>query len=70
MQAVEKAVEEERECSLVLQTIAASRGAINGLMAEILEGHIRFLMYADDQAPKRKAESTEELIDFVRAYVK
>ena len=70
LRAVEEALEEERECSLVLQTIAASRGAINGLMAEILEGHIRFLMYAEDQTPKRKAESTDELIDFVRAYVK
>jgi DNA-binding FrmR family transcriptional regulator len=70
LHAVEKALEEERECSLVLQTIAASRGAINGLMAEILEGHIRFVLYADDQTPKSKAESTEELIDFVRAYVK
>jgi hypothetical protein len=39
-------------------------------MAEILEGHIRFLMYAENQPPKQKAESTEELLDFVRAYVK
>jgi DNA-binding FrmR family transcriptional regulator len=39
-------------------------------MSEILEGHIRFLMYSDDQSPKKKAESTDELIDFVRAYVK
>ena len=70
LHAVAKALEEERECSLVLQTIAASRGAINGLMSEILEGHIRYLMYAEDQSPKKKAESTDELIDFVRAYVK
>ena len=68
--AVEKALEEEKECSLVLQTIAATRGAINGLMAEILEGHIRFLMYTENQPPKQKAESTEELLDFVRSYVK
>jgi len=32
-----------------------------------LEGHIRFLIYAADQTPKGKAESTEELIDLVRA---
>ncbi len=70
LQAVAKAVEDERECALVLQTIAACRGAINGLMSEVLEGHIRFLLYAGNQPPKRKAESTEELIDFVRAYMK
>lgn len=70
LHAVGKALEEERECSLVLQTIAAIRGAVDGLMSEILEGHIRFLIYAEDQSPKKKAESTDELIDFVRAYVK
>ena len=70
LHAVEKAIDEERECSLVLQTIAACRGAINGLMTEMLEGHIRFLLYSEHQPPKKKAESTEELIDFVRAYMK
>lgn len=70
LNAVAKAVEEERECSLVLQTIAAARGAINGLMAEILEGHVRFLIYAENQTPKNKAESTEEVVEFIRAYVK
>jgi DNA-binding FrmR family transcriptional regulator len=70
LSSVAKALEEERECSLVLQTIAASRGAINGLMSEILEGHIRFLMYAEDQSAKKKADSTDELIEFVRAYMK
>jgi len=70
LKAVEKAIEEERECSLVLQTIAAARGAINGLMAEILEGHVRFLIYSENQTPKSKAESTEEVVEFIRAYVK
>ena len=41
--AIEKALESDQECSKVLQTIAACRGAINGLMAEVLEGHVRFL---------------------------
>jgi DNA-binding FrmR family transcriptional regulator len=37
---VEKAVEEERDCGEVLLTLAACRGAMNSLMAEILEGHV------------------------------
>lgn len=69
VEAIERALQEERECALVLQTIAACRGAINGLMAEILEGHIRFLVTAEGQAPRKKAQSTEELVDLVRAYV-
>jgi DNA-binding FrmR family transcriptional regulator len=40
--AVEKALDKEQDCSTILLTIAACRGAINSLMAEIIEGHIRF----------------------------
>ncbi len=47
-EALEKAVEEETECSAVLQQIAAIRGAVNGLMTEVLEGHIREHLGADE----------------------
>jgi DNA-binding FrmR family transcriptional regulator len=39
--AVEKAIEEGGECDRVLQQLAAVRGAANGLMAQVLEGHLR-----------------------------
>jgi len=38
---IEKAIEEGRECGEVLLTLAARRGALNSLMSEILEGHVR-----------------------------
>src|SRR5215831_1975214 len=41
VEAVERAVEQEIGCSDVLQLITSIRGAINGLMAEVLEDHIR-----------------------------
>ena len=40
--AIERALEADQDCSDVLQLITAARGAMNGLMAELLEGHIRF----------------------------
>ncbi len=40
-EALERAVEAETECSALLQQIAALRGATNGLMAEVLESHLR-----------------------------
>ncbi len=40
-EALERALEQEAECGAVLQQIAAIRGAINGLMAEVLVGHVR-----------------------------
>ena len=38
LNAVEAAITEEDDCSRVLNTLAACRGALNGLMLEILEG--------------------------------
>jgi DNA-binding FrmR family transcriptional regulator len=39
--ALERALENGAECRSILQQIAAVRGAANGLMAEVLESHIR-----------------------------
>ena len=39
--ALEAALEQEKDCLGILQQIAAIRGAVNGLMAEVVEGHIR-----------------------------
>ena len=40
-EALERAVEAETDCRLLLQQIAALRGAAGGLMAEVLESHLR-----------------------------
>ena len=69
--AIEKALEADDGCSRVLQTIAACRGAINGLMAEVLEGHVRFHVVDPRRKPTmEQAEATEELIDLVNRYLK
>ena len=69
--AVEKALEQEQDCSRILLTIAACRGAINGLMAEIIEGHIRYHVVDPDREPtSEKARAAQELIDVLKAYLK
>lgn len=68
---VEKLLESDAACGGVLQQLAAARGAINGLMAEILEDHIRFhVADADEDPESEQAQATEELIDIVRSYLK
>lgn len=59
----------EHECVDLLQLIAATRGAMNGLMNEVVEGHIRHHVLAP-KAGSREREGAEELIDIVRAYFK
>jgi len=71
IEAVERALSEAHECAQVLQLVAACRGALNGLMAELIEGHVRFHVLAPNGkngAPQ--AEAAEELIEVVRAYLK
>ena len=70
VEAVDRALESEARCADVLQLIAACRGAINGLMSEVLEEHIRGHVLAPDDKPRDRQEATEELIDVVRAYVR
>ena len=68
VEAIEKALLDERDSSDVLQTVAACRGALNALMAEIFEDHVRFHLV--DRANSKRAQAAEELIDIVRAYLK
>lgn len=70
-EAIERALESENGCAEVLQLIAATRGAINGLMAEVIENHIREHVaspaIASDAARRKGAD---ELVDVIRSYLK
>lgn len=69
--AIEKSLEAGAECSHILHTIAASRGAIDALMAEVIEGHIRFHVVDPDHHPtSERAKAAQELIDVVKMYMK
>jgi FrmR/RcnR family transcriptional regulator, repressor of frmRAB operon len=71
VEAIEKALLEEADCSATLQTIAACRGAIASLMAEVIEGHIRFHVLNPDSRPvSKEAHAAQELIDVIRTYLK
>ncbi|HEY6272557.1 MAG TPA: metal/formaldehyde-sensitive transcriptional repressor [Terriglobales bacterium] len=68
-EAIENALESEQECGDILQLIAATRGAINGLMNEVVEGHIRHhVLRPKPAAAERKG--ADELIAIVRSYFK
>ena len=71
VEALEKALNDGEECSAVLQLIAACRGAINGLMAEVLEGHIRSHVLSPRVKPNSaQGQAAEELIELVNRYLK
>lgn len=71
VEAVEKAIEDEEECSKVLLTVAACRGALSSLTSEMLEDFIRFhVADPDAKANSKRARAAEELVEMVRAYLK
>ncbi|CAM2775325.1 TPA: metal/formaldehyde-sensitive transcriptional repressor [Legionella pneumophila] len=62
---------EENDCGGVLQLIAACRGAMNGLMAEVIEGHIRNHLVDPDKSPSSsQAQAAQQLLDVVKTYLK
>jgi DNA-binding FrmR family transcriptional regulator len=69
VEAVERALNAEIGCADVLQLIASVRGAINGLMGEVMEDHIREHI-VDADGPTKRRHGAEELIEVVRAYLK
>jgi FrmR/RcnR family transcriptional regulator, repressor of rcnA expression len=69
IEAVERALENEQGCATVLHLIVAARGAINGLMAEVIEDHIR-LHVVDPAKGAERAQGAEELIEAVQSYLK
>jgi DNA-binding FrmR family transcriptional regulator len=69
--AIERALDTEAGCTAVLQLVSAARGAINGLMAEVLEDHIREHVVDPRRNPSvAEVDAAEELIEIVHSYVK
>jgi DNA-binding FrmR family transcriptional regulator len=68
--AVERALTAGDECADILMLLAAIRGGVNGLMAEVLEDHIRLHMMNPDHEVESPEELGEDLIGLVRAYLK
>lgn len=67
---VERALVEGPDCASTLQQVAAIRGAVNGLMDEIIETHLREHVAAPDLAPAARAQGADEVIAAIRRYAK
>jgi DNA-binding FrmR family transcriptional regulator len=67
LESVLRGLNEDEQCADILQRLAAARGAINSLMAELMEDHIRNHM---PKKSKSAAEAAEDVIDIVKTYLK
>ncbi len=69
VEAVERALLEEKGCATVLHLIVAARGAMSSLMTEVIGDHIR-LHVVDPVKGAERTRGAEELIEAVQAYFK
>ncbi|MFC0229492.1 metal/formaldehyde-sensitive transcriptional repressor [Serratia aquatilis] len=69
-EALERALESGNDCSAILQQIAAVRGAVNGLMVQVLEGHVREHLVAENATPQQREQDVEQLMSVLRSYMK
>ncbi len=68
--AIERALEREEGCTEVLHLIAACRGALNGLMAEVLDGHVRTHVLDPRRRSAAQVRAADDLLAVVNAYLK
>jgi len=70
LEAVERALEEEAGCAAILQQITACRGGLNGLIAEVVEDHIREHVIDPKAARDNpRARAAEELVEIVHSFL-
>jgi FrmR/RcnR family transcriptional regulator, repressor of frmRAB operon len=71
IEAIERALDGEAGCDQVLHLIAGVRGATAGLMAEVVEDHVRTHLVDAEQHPGAlNADAAEQLLEVVRTYLK
>lgn len=70
VQAIERALEEDSDCAKTLHLVAATRGALNGLLEEIVEEHAREHVARPGLSDEERAEGVEQLLEAIRRYGK
>lgn len=70
VEAIERALQADAGCAATLQLVTAARGAVNKLMAEIIEDHIRQHVVDPSGNPSvHEVDAAEELIEVVHTYL-
>jgi DNA-binding FrmR family transcriptional regulator len=67
--ALEHALEADADCADVLIQIAAAKGAIHGLMMEVLSGHLAEHVVAE-ASPTKRAREAEAIVELLKGYAK
>ena len=67
--AIERALEADDSCTQVMALLTAARGAVNGMMAEVVEDHIQEHMMGA-KPTREETQASDELIEVLRSYIR
>jgi DNA-binding FrmR family transcriptional regulator len=71
VEAIERALEGEAGCDQVMHLIAGARGAMAGLMVEVVEDHVRTHLVDGERHPGAlDADAVGQLVEVLRSYLK
>ena len=71
VEAIERALAEEADCERIMHMVAGIRGGVAGLMAEVVEDHIRTHLVDPERNPGAlNAEAADQLIEVIHTYLK
>ena len=71
VEAIERALESEAGCETVMHQIAGVRGAMAGLMAEVIDDHIQTHLVDRAKHPEAlDVGAAEQLMSVIRSYLK
>ncbi len=69
--AVEELLDSGADCERALHVLAACRGAISSIMAEILEDHIVYHVLVPNAGENsRERQAAEQLVDIIKSYLR
>ncbi|WP_049621271.1 metal/formaldehyde-sensitive transcriptional repressor [Frateuria defendens] len=65
---IERALQGEADCGAVLHQLAAVRGAVQGLLLEVIDGHLR--EHVATASSKRRQEELAPVLAVLKSYLK
>lgn len=71
LDAVERSLVADADCTVVMQTLVACRGAMNGLIVEVIQDHVRHHVVDPEHDPtSKRSQAAQELLDVLKTYLK
>ena len=68
--AIERALSADTECAKVLQLVAATKGAMSGLLDEIIEAHLKEHVAHPGLSDAERAQGADDVMEAIRRYAK